>query len=312
MARARGSNATCRAAYESVYGTAPASGAYTQLPFVSSNLGAEQPLEASDLLGMGRAPQDPDLGMVVNDGDLVVPVDARNFGFWLKAGLGAPVTTEDDGVFTHVYTSGKTVLPSLSIEIGFPDVPSYGTNVGALLNTIAIALATSGKLNATLGFICQNETLGTVTKDNASDVFETVRFPQFVGAIKRNGVALGQITSASFNFSNNYEKVEVINPAGTIAGGDAGVESCTGDIASRFADTTLLDQATSQEPCEIEFAWSRGDWSLKIEIDRVFLPRAKRPVNGPQGVQATFNYQAAVSSGSVIKVTLVNDVAAYT
>lgn len=50
MARARGANAIMAAAFEATYGTAPATG-YQKLPFVSSALGDEQDLIASDLLG---------------------------------------------------------------------------------------------------------------------------------------------------------------------------------------------------------------------------------------------------------------------
>jgi hypothetical protein len=42
-------------AFETVYGTPPGSG-FTQMPFITSSLAAEQPLLASELLGYGRDP----------------------------------------------------------------------------------------------------------------------------------------------------------------------------------------------------------------------------------------------------------------
>ena len=56
MARARGANALMNFAYEGTYGTPPGSG-YSQLPFITSNLGAEQGLIESDLLGLGLEQQ---------------------------------------------------------------------------------------------------------------------------------------------------------------------------------------------------------------------------------------------------------------
>jgi hypothetical protein len=50
MARAQGARAQMALAFETVYGTAPASG-YTRVPFASTSLGSEQPLIASELLG---------------------------------------------------------------------------------------------------------------------------------------------------------------------------------------------------------------------------------------------------------------------
>lgn len=83
MPRARGANAIMSAAYETTYGIAPASG-FHKLPFVSSALGDEQNLIPSDLLGYGREPLPPSRDVVNNEGDVVVPVDLRNFGYWLK------------------------------------------------------------------------------------------------------------------------------------------------------------------------------------------------------------------------------------
>ena len=54
MARAQGARSQLAAAFETTYGTAPASG-FMQMPFASASLGAEQPLLASELLGYSTA-----------------------------------------------------------------------------------------------------------------------------------------------------------------------------------------------------------------------------------------------------------------
>lgn len=53
MARAHGARAQMALAFETVYGTPPASG-YRLMPFARTTLGAEQPLLNSELLGYGR------------------------------------------------------------------------------------------------------------------------------------------------------------------------------------------------------------------------------------------------------------------
>ena len=92
MARAQGARAQMALAFETVYGTAPASG-YTRVPFASTTLGSEQPLISSELLGYGRDPTAPIKDAVTADGDVVVPIDAAAFGFWLKAAFGEPITS---------------------------------------------------------------------------------------------------------------------------------------------------------------------------------------------------------------------------
>ena len=109
MARAQGARSQMALAFESVYGTSPVSG-YKQIPFASTSLGGEQPLLDSELLGFGRDPLAPIKDAVTADGDVVVPMDAEAFGFWLKAAFGDPTTT-GVGPYTHEFRSGNWTLP---------------------------------------------------------------------------------------------------------------------------------------------------------------------------------------------------------
>ena len=112
MARAHGARAQMALAFETVYGTAPATGSRT-VPFASTTLGSEQPLIASELLGQGRDPLAPIKDAVTADGDVVVPIDVENFGLWLKAAFGQPTTTGTTPK-THTFQSGNWTLPSMA------------------------------------------------------------------------------------------------------------------------------------------------------------------------------------------------------
>jgi hypothetical protein len=82
----------------------------------------------------------------------------------------------------------------------------------------------------------------------------------------------------------------------------------------RFADTVLLDQATSGDPCELSFGWAiDADKSLLFTVHSAFLPKPKTPIQGPGGIQAAFAWQAAKDPVLLKTCTavLVNDVAAY-
>jgi hypothetical protein len=291
----------------------PAAG-YFKLPFVSSALGDEQNLIASDLLGYGREPLPPSRDVVTNEGDVVVPVDLRNFGHWLKLLLGVPTTVDNAGVYTHTFVSGALALPSMAIEIGMPEVPSYGMNVGVRANALKIQLQRSGLLNATMSLIAQGETRATVSAAGTPAEATIERFSQFMGEVKRNGTALGHIVSAELTYSNNLDKVEVLRPDGRIEDADPAMVAVTGTVNVRFADTVLLDQATSGDPCELSFGWAiDADRSLLFTIHSAFLPKPKTPIQGPGGIQAAFAWQAAkdLGLGKTMTAALVNDVTAY-
>jgi hypothetical protein len=82
----------------------------------------------------------------------------------------------------------------------------------------------------------------------------------------------------------------------------------------RFADSTLVNQAIPGDPCELEFAYSlpSGE-SFAFTAHAVYLPQPRVEISGPQGVQATFDWQAArdTALGRMCTATLINDVEDY-
>ncbi|WP_111735386.1 phage tail tube protein [Roseovarius amoyensis] len=312
MARAQGARARLALAFETVYGTPPVSG-FLRLPFASTSLGAEQPLLNSELLGYGRDPLAPIKDAVTADGDVVVPIDAEAFGFWLKAAFGQPVTTGTDP-WTHEFQSGAWVLPSLSIETGMPEVPRFAMYSGCVLDQINWQMQRSGLLTATARLVAQGEIVGTTTSAGTPADLTLRRFGHFNGAITRNGSALGNVVSADITYANNLDRIETIRSDGRIDGADPSIAALTGSIEVRFADQTLVTQAINGDPCELEFAYAlpSGE-SLRLTVHAVYLPRPRIEISGPQGVQATFDWQAARDStvGRMCTATLINDLEVY-
>ena len=312
MARAHGARAQMALAFETVYGTPPAGG-FTKMPFASTTLGAEQPLLNSELLGYGRDPLAPIKDAVTADGDVVVPLDAEAFGFWLKAAFGAPSTT-GTGPWTHEFQSGAWTLPSLSIETGMPEVPRYAMYSGCVLDQITWQMQRSGLLTATARLVAQGETVATTTSAGTPAALELKRFGHFNGSITRNGSALGNVVSADITYANNLDRIETIRSDGRIDGADTSIAALTGSIEVRFADSTLVTQAINGDPCELEFAYvlPSGE-SFTFTVHAVYLPRPRIEISGPQGVQATFDWQAARDSvvGRMCTATLINDIEVY-
>jgi hypothetical protein len=119
MARAQGARAQMALAFETVYGTPPGS-RYTQMPFITSSLAAEQPLLASELLGYGRDPRAPVLDAITTDGDVEVPIDAVGFGLWLEAAFGAPATAGTVAATGSITFAAQPVVNSTLTINGTP------------------------------------------------------------------------------------------------------------------------------------------------------------------------------------------------
>lgn len=312
MARAYGANASLLAAFEPTYGNTP-NGDFGKIPFVSTTLGSEQGLIANDLIGLGRDPSAPIRDVIKVEGDIVIPIDLRNIGMWLKALLGNPVSVGDTA-HTHTFVSGNSGLPSLSLETGLPDIPAYFLASGVMANSLQVKFARSGAADATLGLIAQGEVKRTASADVTPTTLPITRFNQFQGSIKKNGQALGNVVAAQLTYSNNLARIETIRSDGKIEGADPTVASLTGNLEVRFADTELIDAATNNTPLELTFSYViDATKSLTFIAHEVYLPKPKLSISGPGGIQATFDWQAAknTAAGHMLTVQLVNDVVAY-
>ena len=75
-----------------------------------------------------------------------------------------------------------------------------------------------------------------------------------------------------------------------------------------------MTQAINGEACELEFSYTltTGE-NLTLTAHAVYLPRPRIEISGPQGVQATFDWQAASDPvvGRMCIVTLTNDREVY-
>ncbi|MGE0108249.1 MAG: phage tail tube protein [Bdellovibrionales bacterium] len=313
MSRAYGANAQLLGQFESVYGTAP-SGYFIKFPFISSQLGSEQGLIESDLLGQGRDPAQPMRDVINVEGDVVVPVDLRYIGYWLRALLGAPVTTGIEAPYVHTFKSGATVLPSLSLEVGTPEASSYFMNSGVRANSMQVSFERSGGAKATMSCIAQGEDRAAATLGGTPTELVITRFNQFQGSVKKDGIQLGNVTGAQFTYTNNLEKIETIRDDGKIDGADPTVAAFTGTIDVRFADTMLLDAATDNTAVALSFGYTiDAERSLIFTAHEVYLPKPKLPIDGAGGIQASFNWQAAknTAAGQMLTVILTNDVESY-
>lgn len=311
MARAMGARAQLLMAYEATYGTAPASG-FFRMPFARSTLGTEQPLLSSELLGYGRDPLPPVLDAITSDGNVVVPIDTDAFGFWLKATFGAPSTTGTTSR-VHTFTSGLWTLPSMAIEVGMPEVPRYAMFTGCMVDQLSWSMQRSGLLTAEARLVAQGGTTAAASAAGTPTEFTGLqRFGAFNGSVKRDGVVLGNVTSAEVTYKNNLDRIETIRADGRIDGADPTIAELTGKIDVRFADTVLEQQAINGASCALELGWQINTNLSLFLTTTVFLPRPRLEIDGPGGIQASFDWQAAkVGAGAMATIVLKNTRSAY-
>jgi hypothetical protein len=225
----------------------------------------------------------------------------------------APTTTGTNPNYTHTFGSGAATLPSQAVEVGYPDVPSFDVCAGVRADTLEIDFSPTGPATATIKLVAQGSVRSGTNSGGSPITAAYTAFNKAQGSITRSGAALAQVTAARLAYSNSIETVRTIRADRRIEGADPGIARATGQITARFADTTLLTQAGNGTAVEFGLAFTiDANRSLTFTLHEVYLALAKTPIEGPAGVEASFEYRAAYNAMATRMMTalLRNDQAA--
>lgn len=313
MARARGERTQLAGAFETTEKTAPASG-YTLLDHSRNSLALTRALIEHDLVG-SRDDGDHGIDVSTVSGDVQIPLDVRGVGWWLKLLLGAPTTTANTGVYTHVYQSGAWSLPSASLEAQKPDVPSFEMFSGVRADRMRVGLQRGGWANATVSVVGQSAaTPTTATTAGTPSRFTLSRFVNPQGKIQIDGVDTADVVQADWDYSNNLDQVDTVTADGFIGGLDPMRATMSIGLRTRFASEALFTKAKAGTPVALSMVYEiDADNSLTLAMPRVFLDVTGRPVEGPGGIEASFSARASLAANGdpMLTATLVNDVDTY-
>ncbi|PZP83841.1 MAG: hypothetical protein DI582_10215 [Azospirillum brasilense] len=226
MARSYGSSSTLLALKEPAYGTPP-SGDFEKYAFVSSDVSAEQPLLASDLLGQGREPRAPFRDVITDTGNLVVPVECRDFGRWLEFLLGAPTSSANAAngniVFTANPSNGHTITLN-GVAWSFVNTTPTGNqteiqgSLGATLSELVSNLNASVVSGLSVATYSTNATTLTVTHDTAGATGNSYT----LASNNANGVVSGAHLSGG-GYTHIYESGAAALPSFALEVGHANV-----------------------------------------------------------------------------------------
>lgn len=313
MARARGARSLAAAAFETTEKTAPASG-YLILPTRSNGIALEQGLIDDDIVGT-RDPGDADLDSPEITGDVSIPMDVEASGWWLKALMGDPTTTEDTGVYTHVFESGAWSLPSFSLEKQLPDVPSFEMFRGCRANNLRLSSQRGGRLNGTVGVIGQAATTpASSTAAGTPGTYDLTRFVQRHVTVQIDGSDVADMMQLDLTYSNNLDAVQSVTADGFIGGLDPMRAEVSGSMRVRFSSESLFTTAKAGTSVALSLVASiSASQRLTLAMPRVFLSVPSRPIEGPDGVEANFSFQGArdTDNSAMLTATLINGTASY-
>jgi hypothetical protein len=309
--RAAGADVLMSAVFEVTYGTAPATGWRRHL-MASFASGFKRPLGYEPEIGAGPESQDPYYERMEVQPEFELQARTDSVGFWMRALLGAPVTT-GTGPYTHVFSSGNDI-PSLSVEETHAQLSpvQYRLIKGLKLGSAEVDLSPDGALRMKFSGIAQSHEVRSTVSSGTPTGFTGAKFQQSNCEVRLDDVAIGQLTSGKFTISNGLEAVETIRADSMIEAADEGERSSEGEIMVRLAANTETVFDTTSAPKALKIVYTLGTITLTLEWARVFFEGAAPSISGPGGISVSRNWRAAKpASGPLCRVTLINSIVSY-
>jgi len=297
-----------------------ATGNYLSTFFYSENLGETEPFEENPLIGLSRNNNrdatEPQPGLLSAAGDIVVPLDANHFPYWLTMLFGQPNTT-GAGPYTHVWTSGSEVLPWRTIEVEKRAGLAFYQTLGVVANGMSLdATRGGGFRQVTLNCLARNQVkLTTSGGGTPPAMVPTSLLPASQGLLRVNGALAGNFLGASINYQNGFADDESINGTKFVSGYDLDTEAqLTGNGRVRYTDDTYYDIMNAGAPVALELEFGEAaDARINFAMPAVRFDRAPfAPINGPGRLESEFGFRAEQTTGApMLTVTVTNNVDAY-
>jgi len=290
-----------------------ASSEFKQIVIKSCSLDGSQSLIENDDLGMGRESLAPTMGRKSVAGDIKVPVDLRNMGIWLTGLLGSAVTTEATGVYTHVFSSGKSILPSFTVEKSFKEVADFSIFNGCKIGNMDFDFQADGNAAVSMGLTGQGEENSDISVQPTPAKLVYKPFSNAQGFVNIDGAEV-EIMSASLSLNNNLSPIETIRSDNKIGGIETGMFNATGSVSVKFTNKDLLNKAIAGTPVSMSLGFKFSDTEkMTIKVLEAYISKPGKAIDGPGGIELSFDFQGAknVSAGKMVEVELINDVESY-
>ena len=302
---------------ETSYGVAPTTPGGVLLPINSFSLKPSRAKNTPGTLTGRYDPAEPFDGNLEVSGGVVVPVDARAFGHWLRAMFGAPATTGTGepaaAPFTHVWKSNKD-MPSLVMQATYGDI--YGQFVGCKVSSLAMQAGGDGELTTTVNMLGRDADYVDADYNASAPAVAMKRFNNFQGSLLSGGAEIGVVTDCSLNIDFGLDSsIRKLGDKGRVYDLPQGVMAVTGSLTVFITDKTLLMKAKNSEELSLDlsFAIDEGN-KLTFSVPEVQLSYDGPTVDGPTGIKMDQSFSAYYNDNAdnaSVVVTLVNDVESY-
>jgi len=310
MAHQKGSTVSLVIGEEATFDTAPDDG--FDIPFNSFNVAGKQGLTTPATITGTRNPVIPIRGNRDVSGQIVVPVDATAFWYWLQMMFGDPSTAGTSAPYTHTFDIG-TSQPSYTLETQFTDLASnrYYQFTGCKASSWSMTCGGDGELTSSIDVVGASESQEESSFDGSPTTLSLDRLDNFEVSLEEGGGALSNATEVSFTVNFGLDTgLYVLGGSGVRGSIPEGIVGVSGNLKTLFEDDSLLDKAegATESSIVITIQYSAA-LKMVIEFNEVQYERNSPAVPGPQGLLVDLNFQGYYDDhgdASAVVVALTN------
>lgn len=314
MTQAQGAQGRLVFDYESSFGQNPTTKAGKVLPFNTFDVKSKQNLKDLATITGTRNPVAPAPGNISVDGSIVVPVEEKTIGYWLKGVFGNPITTGSADPYQHVFKIGNS-QPSMVLEKGFTDINRYALLNGCKISSFKIGFGGEDELTASMEIMGAQEGLSTIPYMVGPANSVLSRFNNLQASIEEGSVAIATITKGEFTINSGLDGNQyTVGNGGIRSDIPVGMYKISGSITALFDGSALLDKAINGTKSSLKVKFVHDTHSLEFLFPEIKYERSTPGITGPAGVLITLPFRAFYEAGadnSAVKVTLVNGIASY-
>lgn len=322
----RGDAITLLRKAEATFGVAP-TGNWIPVNVYDYGIVEKQPLVADPLLGQARQnnrdPLAPAPGLAATAGDITIPLDLGQLGYWLTDVFGAPTTSGTTPNYTHVWTSGLEVLPSVAFEAKL-NTTNFKQHLGNGAAKFAFDIGNAqGYDKAVVSYLGRIENPLTATAGGTpSAIIDRIPLVKATGVVKIDGTAVGSLISAKGSYDNGLKPQLFAGDPRPVGFDLDGIPAAGGSLSFRYRDETILAMSVPISPAVVpavhtlEKLWTipslASTRSFSILHNAVRLQRGGIPIKGPEGLLLDLDYIAEqTASLPMLTVTLKTSTASF-
>ncbi|MDD2367338.1 MAG: phage tail tube protein [Desulfuromonadaceae bacterium] len=249
----------------------------------------------SDIMRNNRNPMEPTDGNIKQGGGFQFDL-AWQYALFFRHLLGGYTPADAvGGVYTEVFKVGNIPAAGLWFEKGFPDLaaPQFIQSVGHKINKFSYEMKPSGYLGCSFDIPGANELTPTGASVDATPIdLGLDAFNAKIATVEFNGTAIGNVSSAKFDFDNTMDTGNYcLNGGGAIRSISEGEVNLSGSLSYLFEDSSLYDLAVAGSIVNLKFDHllglgdgTAGNERMTIELPEIKLEKKTPTIKDAKGV----------------------------